>query len=461
MKKRILAGMLAIVLLCSISVTAAPTEDFPFRSFGDLGSTRAQTATAMWMAAGEPEPESLESPFYDVSESDPFYKAVLWCREQELLNGITEDSFVPFMSITRAQAATTLHYFAAWWGLSEEVSGTQLPYVDVETNTFYYEAVVWCYENGMITGADSEYFYPHQKNECTHYSISLGSREPTCTEPGCSRGQICDLCGDIVSYEDEIPALGHTLEFQFRMEPGCETEGYDVYHCTVCQEVVLETLPAAGHSWDNGWVETMPTPDSEGVRIHDCLYCSATGWSQIPSDCPLASTHFIDLDKSRFYYEPVLWAVQFDITSGVDSTHFKPESSCTRAQVVTFLWRAMGCPAPQGEQNPFTDVSKDRFYYQAVLWATEAGITKGVDSTRFAPDQTVTRGQFVTFLWRLFGEPETTDVLGFADVSKGHFYYDAVLWAADCGITEGVYPTHFAPEGKCTRGQVVTFLYRT
>ena len=169
---------------------------------------------------------------------------------------------------------------------------------------------------------------------------------------------------------------------------------------------------------------------------------------------------FVDVAQGRFYYKPVLWAVENGITSGMDATHFMPERSCTRGQVVTFLWRAMGEPEPRSTSCPFVDVGAGRFYYKAVLWAYENGITAGMDATHFAPEDTVTRGQFVTFLWRAEGKPAASGSNPFTDVNSGRFYYNAVLWAAQNGITSGMTPTTFAPDRTCTRGQVVTFLYR-
>ena len=169
---------------------------------------------------------------------------------------------------------------------------------------------------------------------------------------------------------------------------------------------------------------------------------------------------FVDVAEGRFYYKPVIWAVKSGITSGVDSTHFMPDATCTRGQVVTFLWRACGSPEPETSRCPFTDVSANRFYYKAVLWAYENGITAGIDATHFRPDDTVTRGQFVTFLWRAEGKPAPGGSNPFVDVKQGTFCYNAVLWASANGITSGMDATHFGTNRSCTRGQVVTFLYR-
>ena len=169
---------------------------------------------------------------------------------------------------------------------------------------------------------------------------------------------------------------------------------------------------------------------------------------------------FTDVPESEYYYAPVLWAVENKITSGLTATSFAPEASCTRGQVVTFLWRAKGCPEPTTTTHNFTDLKANEYYYKAVLWAVEKGITSGMTKTTFAPDETVTRGQFVTFLHRAEGKPSYTASNPFTDLKTGEYYYDAVLWAVENQVTSGLKPTLFGPEEPCTRGQVVTFLYR-
>ena len=169
---------------------------------------------------------------------------------------------------------------------------------------------------------------------------------------------------------------------------------------------------------------------------------------------------FSDVPKSQYYYEPVLWAVENGITSGLSETTFAPEASCTRGQVVTFLWRAKGCPEPTVTTHNFADLKENEYYYKAVLWAVENGITSGLTETTFAPDATVTRSQFVTLLYRAEGRPVCTGNNPFTDVVGTDYYYEPVLWAVENGITSGLTETTFAPEASCTRGQVVTFLYR-
>ena len=170
---------------------------------------------------------------------------------------------------------------------------------------------------------------------------------------------------------------------------------------------------------------------------------------------------FYDVPTGAFYYNPVTWAVGSNVTSGMSAYTFAPMDPCTRGHVVTFLWRAAGCPEPKSTSTPFTDVSAGKFYYKAVLWAVENGITAGMTPTTFEPNSYCTRGQVVTFLWRAAGKPAASSTSHpFTDVSSSAFYYKAMLWAVENGITAGMSKTTFAPNNICTRGQVVTFLSR-
>ena len=170
---------------------------------------------------------------------------------------------------------------------------------------------------------------------------------------------------------------------------------------------------------------------------------------------------FQDLRDKAFYYEPVIWATENNITAGLSATRFGPDEYCTRGQVVTFLWRVAGCPAPTTTEHPFADVREGAYYYKAMLWAVENGITAGTTSTTFAPDDPCTRGQVVTFLWRAAGKPTPTATdHSFTDIRENGYYYKAMLWAVENNITAGITKTKFAPDDTCTRGQVVTFLFR-
>ena len=174
---------------------------------------------------------------------------------------------------------------------------------------------------------------------------------------------------------------------------------------------------------------------------------------------PIANP-FADVAQESFYYDAVLWAVKEGITSGADATHFLPDALCQRAQVVTFLWRAAGSPEPETTVNPFVDVTEDSFFYKAVLWAAEKGITSGVDQNHFAPFAACSRAQVVTFLWRAEGCPESNAAIPFADVVEGSYYAPAVQWAVENGITSGMSANIFGVNTTCNRAQIVSFLYR-
>ena len=169
---------------------------------------------------------------------------------------------------------------------------------------------------------------------------------------------------------------------------------------------------------------------------------------------------FVDVATGSYYEAAVDWAVENGITTGVSANRFDPNGVCTRAQAVTFLWRAAGSPAPRSRTMPFTDVPAGSYYYDAVLWAVENGITKGTSDTRFSPDNTCTRAQIVAFLWRSEKSPAAGSRNPFADVKSTAYYADAVLWAVREDITKGTTSTTFSPDADCTRAQIVTFLWR-
>ena len=169
---------------------------------------------------------------------------------------------------------------------------------------------------------------------------------------------------------------------------------------------------------------------------------------------------FVDVATGSYYEDAVDWAVENGITKGTDDTHFSPDGICTRAQAVTFLWRAAGSPKPETRTMPFADVPAGSYYYDAVLWAVENGITKGTSDTTFSPNMTCSRAQIVTFLWRSEKSPAAGTANPFADVKSTAYYADAVLWAVKENITKGTTSTTFSPNADCTRAQIVTFLWR-
>lgn len=173
-------------------------------------------------------------------------------------------------------------------------------------------------------------------------------------------------------------------------------------------------------------------------------------------------TQFYDVQPGTYYVDAVQWAVSHEpqITTGTGEGIFSPDNPCTRGQMVTFLWRAAGCPEPETTSNLFSDVNPSDFYYKAVLWAYENKITTGTTETTFAPNETVNRAQSVTFLWRSAGQPRVEGGNPFTDVQQGQYYTDAVIWAAKSGVTTGTTSMTFSPDNPCVRGQIVTFLYR-
>ena len=179
------------------------------------------------------------------------------------------------------------------------------------------------------------------------------------------------------------------------------------------------------------------------------------------ASAPTGKNPFIDVPAGSYYEDAVIWAVDKGITTGTSATTFNPNGICTRAQAVTFLWRAAGSPAPKTKVMPFADVKAGSYYYDAVLWAVEQGITKGTSDTMFSPDATCTRAQIVTFLWRANGSPAVSGNSAFTDVASDAYYAAAVTWAEKNNITGGIGGGLFGSNNNCTRAQIVTFIYRS
>ena len=267
--------------------------------------------------------------------------------------------------------------------------------------------------------------------------------EATCFAAGSYESVVyCSVCGTQMSRETvTVPALNHAnTELRDAMEATCTEAGYtgDTW-CLDCGRrlSVGQDIPALDHDWQE-----------DG----SCSRCEAHRDTD---------TTFVDVAPGVFYAEAVEWAVENGITDGITDNMFGPTLACNRAQAVTFLWRAANCPEPTSTNNPFVDVPETAFYYKAVLWAVENGITDGVSEDLFAPNHECTRGQIVTFLWRAAKCPEPINVNNsFVDVTEEAFYYKAVLWAVENGITDGTGTDTFSPNGICNRGQIVTFLFR-
>ena len=249
----------------------------------------------------------------------------------------------------------------------------------------------------------------------------------------CKEKATCDECGE------KYGELGNHRFNNVEVKATCTKAGSITETCTVC-----------GFKGES--VETRPT--GHQIERGRCKLCGET-----------FKNPFVDVYNGDYYYTPALWAYYSNpqITSGIDNViHFNPNGSCTRAQFVTFLWRAAGKPAASGNIS-FRDVSSNEYYYDAVRWAVSVGVTNGTSETTFSPNMTVTRAQVVTFLWRYNGEPSPKNLNDdtFKDINRSEYYYKAVLWAVENEITNGTSKTTFSPNSPCTRGQTVTFLYRS
>lgn len=251
----------------------------------------------------------------------------------------------------------------------------------------------------------------------------------------CQKKAVCDECGD------EYGELGEHRYDNIVTAPTCTKDGYTTHTCSACKDSYKDS-------------ETKKT--GHIIEYGVCKICKGR-----------FSNPFYDVNGSDWFYSAVMWAFYNNpiVTTGVDTTHFAPSDPCTRAQVVTFLWRAAGRPEPAGSGKTFSDVPNTNQYapyYKAIQWAVENGITKGTgNGSTFSPNATVTRAEFVTFLWRYAGEPAPKNLsTSFNDVDANQFYYKAVLWAAENSVTTGVDTTHFAPGAFCKRSEVVMFLFR-
>lgn len=261
------------------------------------------------------------------------------------------------------------------------------------------------------------------------YTMAVGSR---------SKGTFSFT---VFSYdEDSLNGPARTVDFtDFPMEAGT---------------IFAYTIPAGTDGDYRGYSE-------DGQDQYQPDYDSQVDGDDRPLDGgPTTTSSFTDVPAGAYYADAVKWAVAEGITSGTSPTTFSPNNGCTRAQMVTFLWRAAGSPEPESDYGPFRDVPKDAYYRKAVLWAAGEGITSGTSPTTFSPNATVTRAQTVTFLWRWEGEPEADQRSGFRDVPTGQYYSQAVSWAVEAGITNGTGTTTFSPGQTCTRAQIVTFLWR-
>ena len=300
------------------------------------------------------------------------------------------------------------------------------------------------YKNGKCTvcnAKDPNYDPPAPPAPVHSHSYTAAVTAPTCTEKGYTT-YTCS-CGD--SYVDNyVDALGHTEVIDPAVAATCTKTGLtEGKHCSACNEVLVAQteVPKTAHDYKDGV----------------CTVCGA----EDPNYVAPVVNPFKDTKEDSPYYDAIVWAAENEVTAGKTADTFGINDGCTRAQIVTFLYRAAGSPEVSADVvNPFTDVSEDSVYYNAIMWAVENKITAGTTATTFSPDAVCTRGQIVTFMFRASGAEKVEADMSFTDVAAGSYCYDAVAWAVANEITAGKTATTFAPNDTCTRGQAVTFIYR-
>ena len=345
-----------------------------------------------------------------------------------------------------------------------------------------------------------------------HDRTKTDAKEATCTEDGNNEYYTCSRCGGVFKDEagtqattvvaETLKKLGHDWSNKDGICAVCHTKCDRVHKpgttCSVCHKYTsypyvpgAPTYPATAPAVPNGTVTVSPANASKGANVTvtvkpnegyelgslavkdasgDLLPLADLGSGKFSFVMPdgkvsveaefvkTAPTSFVDVPANAYFADAVKWAVDKGITNGLSDTMFGPYESCTRAQIVTFLWRAAGSPEPKTASS-FTDVPVSTYYAKAVAWAVENGITNGMTATTFAPNATCTRGQSVTFLYRAL-KGTASGSTNFTDVKSDAFYTDAINWAVANNVTNGTSNTTFSPNADCTRAEIVTFLYR-
>lgn len=302
-----------------------------------------------------------------------------------------------------------------------------------------------CTSEGFTTYtcACGESYKKNYVSALEHKPELKNEKKAGCLKGGYTGDEVCTVCGKVFKAGSVILALGHSTELRNEKAATCVNGGYtgDLV-CVRCGDIIEQgkATAAAGHKFFGG----------------KCSVCDA----QESGSRFVEAKSFDDVIPGTFYYDAVMWAVKNNITKGTGASTFSPGDGCTRFQIVTFLWRACGCPTAATAAS-FSDVSPSDSFCEAVRWAVERGITNGTGGSSFSPYATCTRAQIVTFLYRAAGSPTVSSGIRFFDVAPNAFCRDAVVWATERGITKGTSDTTFSPDAACTRAEVVTLLYRT
>lgn len=271
-------------------------------------------------------------------------------------------------------------------------------------------------------------------------------------------GTTCEVCGKYTrrpstANSGNTVSVPSTPNGTMTVNPSTASKG---------ETVTITTKPSEGY--ELGSIEVLDK-NGDALKLKDLgsgkfSFVMPDGKVSVKAEfVKTAPTSFVDVPANAYFADAVKWAVDKGITNGLPDTMFGPYASCTRAQIVTFLWRAAGSPEPKATTSAMTDLNPNAYYYKAVLWAIENGITDGMTETTFAPDATCTRGQSVTFLHRAL-KGTASGSANFTDVKSDAFYADAINWAVANNVTNGTSNTTFSPNADCTRAEIVTFLYR-
>ena len=259
---------------------------------------------------------------------------------------------------------------------------------------------------------------------CSHEDTEIiNEKAVTCTENGYTGDEVCAECGILLDEGKAIEATGHVWSDWKVVKEATESEnGLKVRECSKCEEKEEETIPAVEQPWMNP---------------------------------------FTDVEEGKWYYDAVAWGSKHGVVNGLTETTFGTKENCTRAQIITFIWRAMGKPEAASADYTFKDVEEGKYYFDAMLWGVENGIITGYNEDTFAPDDKCSRSQMATFIWRLAGEPEVAaEVSPFPDVGTGKWYTAAAIWAAEQEVVTGYSDGTFGPKNDVLRSETITMLYR-
>ena len=303
------------------------------------------------------------------------------------------------------------------------------------------------------------------KAECCPAEERIGAADATCVTEGRTGDSVCKWCLSVIEESEVIPMLDHSPADKRvgAVDATCVTEGRTgALLCKDCLSVIEESevIPKTEHTHGLWITDELQSNDDVTVKHRFCTVClQLLETDEIPVRHPVSP--FADVESDDYYFDSVLWAVENEVTAGTAPYLFSPDKVITRAEVVTMLWRAAGSPVPKHDWNPFSDVTPDAYYYDAVLWAVENDVTVGTTDTTFSPDALCTRGQVMTMLWRAEGSPlPAHEQDAFIDVAKSDYFYTPVIWAVENDITGGTGLFLFSPDAPCSRAQIVTFLYK-